>query len=377
MAYWLGLGTRDAAPRRAMVLPPSRTAWEPMSVRRSVAVPSVWRALQVLVTGASQLTMDVYRGGYVVDGATPSIVRTPNSQQTLSEWLSDIVLSLAIDGNAFIRVDRVDGMVVDLHVLPPNEVGVGRDGTTNEIRYQHKGTTYTRHHIRHLSILKPPGWLRGMGPIEAARRGLAFADGAAEYASGWFTETGQPTGVLSSEAALTRQQALEYRDMWNGIDENGEPIDKTQNPSGIKVLGRGLTYEPILLKPADVLWLEAQDFTTTEIARLFGIPTSLMAIGLDGKSTTYANVTQEWLGFIRWTLMAYLRPIEELLSALTPRGQLVRFNLDAVLRADTLSRYQAHAVGINAGFLDPEEVRRIEGLQPRTQDQEVSDVEAQ
>ena len=53
---------------------------------------------------------------------------------------------------------------------------------------------------------------------------------------------------------------------------------------------------------------------------------------------------------------------EEALSTLLPRGQRAVFNFDAVLRADTQTRYDAYETGLRAGFLTIDEVRALEGL---------------
>jgi len=42
------------------------------------------------------------------------------------------------------------------------------------------------------------------------------------------------------------------------------------------------------------------------------------------------------------------------------RGQQAKFNYDSLLRTDTLSRYQAHAIAIGSGFLTVDEVRAME-----------------
>jgi phage portal protein BeeE len=60
--------------------------------------------------------------------------------------------------------------------------------------------------------------------------------------------------------------------------------------------------------------------------------------------------------------MSYLIEIEQGLTSLLPRGQEAHFNIEALLRSDTLTRYNAHKLGIEAGFLTIEEVRAIEGL---------------
>jgi phage portal protein BeeE len=63
---------------------------------------------------------------------------------------------------------------------------------------------------------------------------------------------------------------------------------------------------------------------------------------------------------IRWSLTPWLTRVEQAMSDLLPRGQYAKFNLDSLLRGDTLSRYQAHKIGIDAGFLTVDEVRHIE-----------------
>ena len=117
-----------------------------------------------------------------------------------------------------------------------------------------------------------------------------------------------------------------------------------------------------MLKPADAQWLEVQQFGVTGIARLFGIPATLMLAAIEGTSMTYTNVEQEWIGYVRFTLMTYLREIEDAFSAVLPTGQTARFNVEGLLRTDTKTRYEAHEIAIRAGFMSPDEVRRIEKL---------------
>jgi phage portal protein BeeE len=47
-----------------------------------------------------------------------------------------------------------------------------------------------------------------------------------------------------------------------------------------------------------------------------------------------------------------------------PRGQYVKFNASALLRTDTLNRYQAHAIALENGFLSIDEVRDLEDRRP-------------
>ena len=51
------------------------------------------------------------------------------------------------------------------------------------------------------------------------------------------------------------------------------------------------------LSPEDLQFIESQQFNTTQIARLLGIPASLMLAKVEGTSLTYSNIEQEWLTF--------------------------------------------------------------------------------
>lgn len=356
---------RAAEDYTANVVPPSRDAG-PVGAREAVTIPAVYRALQLLATSAAQLSIDVERQGRRLDGAQVSpLVRRPSLDMSRSDWIESVVMSMACNGNAFIYPQRVGDMITQLQVWHPAEVAVWRD-RTGETRFTYRGKDYQRSEVAHLHLMRLPGAVRGVGPIQAAQATMRVTRDMRDYMGSCFDDSGQPTGTLTSDQVLTAEDARAYRNAWNGLDAEGNRITDTDNPSGIKVLGKGTTYEPILLSPRDALWLEAQSFSTTEVARLFGVPSSLMLAAIEGNSQTYSNVEQEWLAFTRFTLIGYLRKIEEALTDLTPLGQTVRFNLEALLRSDTTTRYQAHATALDAGFLTMDEVRAIENLPPLT-----------
>lgn len=360
-----GLAARNDLDRRmpSGILPPSRTESDPVTMAEAPAIPSVNRALTIITTSVMQLSLDVERGGETIPTAEQdSIIRRPNLEMTRSEFLEQVTMSLAATGNAYLLKERIGRETNQLLVLNPHMVTVYRD-QRERLRYGYDGKTYTVDDLEHIKLLSMPGSLYGIGPIQAAQGTMRVARDMRDYASNWY-ETGTPSGILSSETALTAEDARTYRRFWNNLDENGEAISDAENPSRVKVLGRGLKYTPITITPKEALWVDAQNFSTLEIARIFGVPSSLMLTAIDGNSMTYSNVEQEWLGFVRFGLMAYLRRIEEAFTSLTPRGQTVRFNVEALLRSDTKSRYEAHNTALSAGFLTVNEVREIENHPP-------------
>jgi HK97 family phage portal protein len=107
--------------------------------------------------------------------------------------------------------------------------------------------------------------------------------------------------------------------------------------------------------------LDSRRYNAEQMCTLFGVPPHLVGVPSQD-SKTYSNVQQDSQFFVRFTLRPLAIKIEEALSTLLPRGQRAVFNFDAVLRADTQTRYDAYETGLRAGFLTIDEVRALEGL---------------
>ncbi|WP_165217247.1 phage portal protein [Schaalia sp. ZJ1691] len=365
LAHAFGIREAETPATPAGVVPPPRGTAGPVSPTQATTVAATHRALQVLATSAMQLSLDVERSGQVLEGAeVPALVRRPNLDMTRSEFVETLVLALAGYGNAYIFREGGPTLTETTQLTPiaPYLVTPWKDDAGN-VHYDYDGRTYGPDRIRHLKYLAMPGQLLGVGPIQAAQQAMTSARDMRDYSAQWW-QHGQPAGILSTSKNLTDEELARYRDAWNLVDKNGQPLPAVNNPSRVRVIAGDLEYTPLLISPKDSLWLEAQAFDTLEIARIFGMPTSLMLTAPEGSSMTYQNVEQEWLAFVKFTLMAYLRKIEDALTEMTPRGQTVRFNLETLLRSDTTTRYAAHATGIAAGFLTVDEVRRIENRPP-------------
>lgn len=363
--------SRAEAPKASAhpsLTPPARTLV--LSDARTL-IP-VYRAIQVLTTAAAQLPITIERRGATLTGASvPAIVSQPDPRLTRGEWITHMVTALALYGNAYALIERDPaGSPIALRPLDPARVWVSINPTTRALRFGVEGKELTSFDVLH-AHLQPAriGEPLGLGPIEAARADLMGARDVRDYASQWFTGTGEPTGILSSPTA-TLAEAMATRDAWNGLDQDGNPVDQSANPTRVKVLPKAFTYSHLAISPRDAQWLEAREFSTLEIARLFGIPSTLMLASPTGGSMSYSNVEQDWISFIRFTLMAYLRPLEEAFTAVTVRGQDVRFNLEGLLRTDTKTRYDSYAVALANGFLTIDEIRALEGRQPLPTTQE-------
>jgi HK97 family phage portal protein len=342
------------------VLPPARSA-VPVSVDRAVSVSTVYRAVDIHVTAASQLSLDTWRGSQPV--TEPLVIREPEPDVPRSATIGRLVGCMAIHGNGYMRLNRTDpasptSAVGSVAVLDPARCVLRDDPRTRRRLLDYMDDWGTPHTLQpwqyaHLPRLRVPWSPYGLGPLQAAQAELAGALDLRDYSSGWFQLSGVPSGVLSTDQTLSPDQADAWKKKWN----------ETAGP-GTRVLANGLTYTPMMINPRDAQFLESQQFTVTQIARLMGVPASVFLASVEGNSQTYANVEQDWTGYVRFGLMAYLREIEEAFSRILPRGNSARFNVNALLRTDTKTRYESHEIALRAGFMTLDEVRQIEGLAP-------------
>lgn len=126
----------------------------------------------------------------------------------------------------------------------------------------------------------------------------------------------------------------------------------------------GLKYEQLQWDPKAMQLAEARQHAVLEIARLMGLEPE--DLGVSTTSRTYFNAETKRRDRIDFTLGMYMTAIQDRLSMgdVTPRGQYVRFNVDAFLRTDTLARYQAYAAAKDLGLLTLPEMRELEDLPP-------------
>lgn len=276
-------GTATSA---GITVPPRPEAHRFVSTRDAASLSDVYRAMQIITTSTLQVTHHVERAGLRLgDYETPSLIKTPSLDMSASDFFEQTVMSMFAAGDGFWLKHEVAGTVQNLEILNPHEMTVRKDPKTGVITYHYRSETYRANQIVQVSLMKLPGDCRGLGPIQATQIELRGALELRDYASLWFSEGKIPSGILTSEQVLTAEDAKLFKQAWNGTEEN--PVD---NPSGVKVLGKGTTYTPIMLKPADAQWLESRQFTTTQLARLFGVPASLMLAAVEGGSMTYANI---------------------------------------------------------------------------------------
>ena len=127
-----------------------------------------------------------------------------------------------------------------------------------------------------------------------------------------------------------------------------------------------MSYKPISLPPEDSQFLSTRQYGVEEICRIFNVPPHMVQ---DLQRSTFNNIEHQSIQFVKHSLMPWLVKIEMgiIKDLLVEDEQLTyfpKFNVDGMMRGDTLSRMNSYAVGINNGIYSVDEVRLLENLPP-------------
>lgn len=338
---------------RSSVVPPPRSSSAGVAPVEAVSIAAVYRGVSILSNAIKQIGVHLYRDDVRLE-STPLWIKQPDDKITRAEFMARTVNSMAVAGNAYWRISRNGrGETVKLEVLNPFDMMIESTDSGELTGYTYRGTTeYTPNEIQHLKMLAMPGNLYGLGPIQACQAELRNAKDTRDFASKWFSDSGMAAQVVSPKVPVSPDTLIDIAESLRNAQTGGSVVSPAE-----------LSIQNLFLNPRDAMFVEVQQWNTAQVCRILGIPANMM-LAEAGSSMTYSNVEQEQIAFTRYSLSAYYVEIEQAMSALLPRGTDARMNIDALLRNDTLTRYQAHQIAIAAGFKTIDEVREDEKLAP-------------
>ena len=335
----------------------------------AMRLTTVFRCVAIHAEGLACLPLKVYRrradGGREVDTAhhVSGLMQEPNQLMTLPSLLTTVHAQVVGRGNGlgWIFRDRA-GRAVELWPVIPGEIEVDATQPRRPI-YR---STETDRVLNPDNILHVPGigdnGIIGKNPIELAREAVGLGMAAEQYGGRFFGNDSTPSGILTSDQSIKQEQADEFARRWEKMHKG------VGNSHRIAVLGSGLKHSATAISQKDSQFIELRKFQVAEIARLFGVPPHMLAD--TEKSTSWGSgIEQQTIGFITYTLRPWIvRWERELTRKLFTREErrtyFVEFSVDGLARADLEARYKSYAVAITNGWMNRNEVRRLENLNP-------------
>ena len=340
------------------------TAGTNIDENTAMQISAFYSCVLLISDTISTLPMDTFirrSGDRVPYRPRPEWVMKPDIDLSRTEHFQQVLVSLLIDGNAFIRIYRDNqGNIINLVVLDPLKVEITRDNVTRELTYRYeleKGTLVSKNDMIHLTEISRPGYVRGVSRVNELKENLGLASALQEFAARFFGSGANLSGLIEHPAQLTKEQSKDLADSFRGQHKG---IRKSHK---VGVLSGGAKFVKTEASPDEAQMLESQKFAIEQIARMFRVPPHMIGVTTPG-AMSYASVEQNNINFVTHTLRPYITKIEEAYSRLLPRDVFLRINVDGLLRGDFATRMQGYSIGSQAGFLSINDIRRFEDLRP-------------
>lgn len=342
-----------------------------VTAESSLEVVAVWSAVSLLAGAIGSLPLKVYGDGTIRREARSSrqwrlLGEQPNPEMAADEFWEFVATSLLLWGNAYVWKRRdANGLVSELWPISPARVGVGRadatgGGTVRCYWLDGTGRAFESDilHIRGLGMDANVG----LSPIQLARQTLGNQMSLEEFQGAFWRN-----GAFFSAALQHPNQLSEVAQ--KRLANQLAQMSGAENAGSVFVFEEGMTYVPLTMPLEDAQFLEQSKLTDLRVAQLFRVPPYMLGAET-AKSMTYSNSEMESLDFVKWSLRRWLVRIERAVNRDTgifpPPGKRLacEFDVDALLRADTKSRYEAHQIAIGSRFKTINEVRVEESLPP-------------
>lgn len=337
-----------------------------------LGIAGVWKAVNTIGKDIATLPLHKYQRLEPTgkNRVRDDVVRLLNQQANVYIKAMDLRLAVEMQallvGNGYAEIQRdLTGKPLALWWLP-SELVTPKIDEAGFLFYELKQSTREPRRIRPENVLHIKGpakdAITGWSVVTLARESLSLTMGQETYARKQYENGVRPSMIIKKKGIPSAEQRKEFREEMSRMHEGSE------NAFRFMLLYGDTEASPWSMSNEDAQWLEGRQFQIEEIARWFDLPPH--KLGAMGRAT-WSNVEQMQMEYVGGCLNYWLRQWESEANAklLTEREKLAEtnfyeFKTEALLRGDTLARYQVYAIGIANKILNPNECRDKENMNP-------------
>ena len=350
---------------RANVMAPYyQDQWAPIATVRTsrasaMQVPAVARARNIICGTIASLGLNAYNDLTGTKITERPILKQPDPALpavVTYAWTTEDILFL---GHAFwlvLEVDPTDGRPSAARRIDPMRVTFTLDQITGEVidGFQLDGYRVPLTGVG--SLIMFSGIDEGV--LNRAGRTIHTALQLEKSASRMADEPAPSMVIKNTGVDLPPEQVNSLMSAWKTARQN-RATAYLSGPLDVTAFGFSAMEQQLI---------ESRSFVASEISRLMNIPA--WYLNAETASATYSNVSAERRSLVDFSLKPLMQAISERLSMndITPRGQVVRFDLDDYLRGNPLEQVEVLSKMLESGIIDIEEAREEMDLAPRGND---------
>ncbi|WP_272033100.1 phage portal protein [Oceanobacillus kimchii] len=295
--------------------------------------------------------------------ASDVLLHNPNSNMTGFEFIRNLETNRNEKGNGYALIERdIRQQPTKLTLINPDYVEPVLESNTKELWYQILGEDGNRYYIHNMEMLHVKhiigsNSIKGINPIEVLSNTNDFDKAVREFSLKEMKSA--PNSFILKYAANIDNEKRDkvIADFKRFYQENG----------GILFQEPGVEINELERKYVAADTLATERITRSRVANVFNIPVTMLN---DNEGQSYSSNEHFMRVYVDLTLMPIVRQYEQEFNKklLTPvqrkTGFYFKFNVKALLRADTAVQGEYYAKAIRNGWLTPDEVRMKEDDQP-------------
>lgn len=282
------------------------------------------------------------------------LTKRTNRNMNPFNWKKLVLTDLLTYGNHYSLIAfGSDGQVQELIPLNAAATKVYQDSNTNEIFYRttHHNETkdllnYEVFHVRNMS----KDGIEGISPILTLKDNIESNASADMLNHSLVSSGGVPKGIIKVAASLGTDAKEKVKAEWK----------KVNSGNAVGVLDSGMDFQSLGQSIQEMEWLKGQKFNLEMISAVFKVP--LHRINQLDRAT-FSNIEHQSLEYYKNTLLPLARMIEEEVNFKLfsdreiKQGYYVKFNFDAILRPDSITRASVQEINFRNGFKTLNDIR--------------------
>lgn len=346
-----------------------------VDAKTAEGISAVFGCVQSLSESTACLPLHVYERSddgqrkRADDHPLARVLRAPNASQTGLAFRETMTAAVLLYGNAYAKIEWAgDGSVRSLTPIHSRNVTVLRlpsgrhvfDATDDDGKVER----LLQEDVFHLRDRCEPGSIVGKSRIAIARDTLGLSLSLREHGAAVFKHGARPSGVLESERQIQEGQQQELRAVLNRFEGS-------YNAGRVMMLTDGLKFKPLSMNLEDAQWIAAQQFGVEEVCRIYRVPPTMVG---DLRHGNYSNTVELGSQFVRYSLQRWLSMWEAeisrtLLGPIARRRYYAEHSAEGLLRGNPEARADFYQKAIAAGWMTVNEVRALENMPPRDEEQ--------
>lgn len=326
---------------------------------QAMNIPSVAGCVDIISSHVAMLPIQLYKD---TDGKV-SIVKGDNRVKLLNDDTRDtldayqfkkqLIEDYLLAGAGYAYINKKRNSIVSLNYVDNLSVAVQKnfDPIFKNYSFLVNGTPYRAFEFIKITRKTKDG-ATGKGIVVESNDILTVAYQALQFEKVLLKTGGNKKGFLKTAKKLSKDAMDELKAAWDRLYSN-----TTEN---VVVLNDGIDFKEASSTQVEMQMNESKKTNSMEICKLFNVPYGL----LEGKVTD-----DEYSNFIKICILPILKAFttslnKELLLESEKDSYYFAFDTKELMKGNMLQRYQAYEIAIKNGFMQWDEIRFIEDLEP-------------